>query len=161
MAKKNKEKYKQRQPLVNKKARFNFELQSTIEAGIMLTGSEVKSLRDNKGNLNDAYAVIKRGEVFLHNFNISPYTDGGYSNHPEIRPRKLLLHKKEIEKLERQIKEKGLALVAVKCYFKSNKFVKVELALAKPKKLYDKRETMKKQDAKKEMDREMKNRIQS
>ncbi|PJZ70353.1 SsrA-binding protein [Leptospira perolatii] len=144
------------QPLVNKKARFNFELISFIEAGIVLSGSEVKSLREKKANLTDAFAKIKNGEVFLESFSITPYKNGGYANHPEIRPRKLLLHKKEIDKLERQVKEKGLVLVATKIYFKDRKWVKVELALAKPKKLYDKREDLKKSDAKVEIARALK-----
>lgn len=156
MVKKEKNNSSKREPLVNKKARFNYELLSSLEAGIMLSGSEVKSLRDKKANLNDAFAVIKKGEVFLQNFNITPYKDGGYANHPEVRPRKLLLHKKEIDKLDRQMREKGLVLVAVKCYFKNNKYVKVEIALAKPKKLHDKRETLKKRDAQVEINRALK-----
>jgi len=156
MVKKKKNSNSKKEPLLNKKARFDFELFDTIEAGIMLSGSEVKSLRDKKANLNDSFAVIRKNEVFLQNFNITPYKDGGYANHPEIRPRKLLLHKKEITKLDRQIREKGLVLVAVKCYFKNNKYVKIELALAKPKKLYDKRETLKKKDADMEIRRSLK-----
>ncbi|TGK10011.1 SsrA-binding protein [Leptospira fletcheri] len=144
------------QPLVNKKARFNFELISFIEAGIVLSGSEVKSLREKKANLTDAFAKIKGGEVFLDSFSITPYKNGGYANHPEIRPRKLLLKKKEIDKLDRQIKEKGLVLIATKVYFKDNRWAKVELALAKPKKLYDKREDLKKSDAKMEIARAIK-----
>ncbi|EPG68142.1 SsrA-binding protein [Leptospira wolffii] len=144
------------QPLVNKKARFNFELIQFIEAGIVLTGSEVKSLREKKANLTDAFAKIKNGEVFLDGFSITPYKNGGYANHPEIRPRKLLLKRKEIEKLEKQVKEKGLVLVATKVYFKDNRWAKVELAVAKPKKLYDKREDLKKSDAKMEIARAMK-----
>lgn len=138
-------------PLVNKKAKFNFELISFIEAGIVLSGSEVKSLRDKKGNLTDAFAKIKNGEVFLENFSIAPYKNGGYANHPEIRPRKLLLHKKEIEKLERQVKEKGLVLVATKVYFKNNLRVKVEIAVGKPKKLHDKRDDLQKKTLNKKL----------
>lgn len=144
------------QPLVNKKARFNFELIQFVEAGIVLSGSEVKSLREKKANLTDAFAKIKNGEVYLDSFSITPYKNGGYSNHPEIRPRKLLLKRKEIEKLDKQVKEKGLVLVATKVYFKDNRWAKVELALAKPKKLYDKREDLKKNDAKIEIARALK-----
>ncbi len=144
------------QPLVNKKARFNFELISFIEAGIVLSGTEVKSLREKKANLTDAFAKVKNGEIFLDSFSITPYKNGGYTNHPEIRPRKLLLKRKEIEKLEKQVKEKGLVLVATKVYFKDNRWAKVELAVAKPKKLYDKREDLKKNDAKIEIARAMK-----
>ncbi|MCU0823353.1 MAG: SsrA-binding protein SmpB [Leptospira sp.] len=143
-------------PLVNKKAKFNFELLDSFEAGIVLTGSEVKSLRDKKGNLTDCFAKVKNGEVFLENFQIPPYKDGGYANHPEIRPRKLLLHAKEIQKIDRAIKEKGLVLIATKCYFKDNKLVKVNVSLAKPKKLYDKREDIQKKEAKIDMERAMK-----
>ena len=156
MVKKTTTQNQKREPLVNKKARFDYELLSFIEAGIVLSGSEVKSIREKKANLNDAFAIIKNGEVILQNFNITPYKNRGYANQPEIRPRKLLLHKKEIEKLDRTIREKGLALVAVKCYFKNNQYVKVELALAKPKKLYDKRETLKKRDADIEINRALK-----
>ncbi|AOP34651.1 SsrA-binding protein [Leptospira sp. 201903070] len=143
-------------PLVNKKAKFNFELISFIEAGIVLTGSEVKSLREKKGNLTDAFAKIKNGEIFLENFSITPYKNGGYANHPEIRARKLLLHKREIEKLDRQVKEKGLVLVATKVYFKNNLRVKVEIAVAKPKKIHDKRDDMQKKDAQQEIARALK-----
>lgn len=141
---------------VNKKAKFNFELLEFLEAGIVLKGSEVKSLREKKCNLTDAFARIKRGEVFLENFNIVPYKNGGYANHPEIRPRKLLLHKKEILKLERAVKEKGLVLVGVRAYFNERQKVKIQLALGKPKKLYDKRDTIQTREAKIEVERAMK-----
>lgn len=141
---------------VNKKAKFNFELLESLEAGIVLKGSEVKSLREKKCNLTDAFARIKHGEVFLENFNIVPYKNGGYANHPEIRPRKLLLHKKEILKLERAVKEKGLVLVGVRAYFNERQKVKIQLALGKPKKLYDKRDTIQSREAKIEMERAFK-----
>lgn len=144
--------------LVNKKAKFNFELLEFIEAGIILTGSEVKSLRGKRGNLTDSFAKIRRGEVFLENLHIPPYINGGYANHPEIRPRKLLLARKQITKLERQIKEKGLVLIATKLYFKDNKYVKIELATGKPKKLHDKRETLQKKDAQMEIQKALKSR---
>jgi SsrA-binding protein len=144
--------------VVNKKAKFNYELIKFIEAGICLTGSEVKSLREKKANLTDSFAKIRKGEVYLYSFHITPYKNGGYANHPELRPRKLLLHKKEIIDLERKVKEKGLVIVAVKAYFKDNKHVKVEIALAKPKKLYDKRDDLQKKDTKLEIERALKNR---
>lgn len=143
---------------INKKAKFNFELFDFIEAGIVLKGSEVKSLREKNANLTDAFAQIKNGEPVLQNLNITPYINGGYSNHIDIRPRKLLLNKKEIFKLQKEVKEKGLVLVAIKVYFKDNKYVKVQLALGKPKKLFDKRETMKKRDAQIEINRNFKSR---
>ncbi|MEM7183657.1 MAG: SsrA-binding protein [Spirochaetota bacterium] len=143
----------------NKKAKFNFELLEFLETGIVLTGSEVKSLREKKANLTDAFAKIKKGEIFLESFHITPYKNGGYANHPELRPRKLLLKKKEILKLERLVKEKGRVLVATKAYFKNNKHVKIQLAIAKPKKLYDKREDIKKRDTEREIQRSLKARL--
>jgi SsrA-binding protein len=142
--------------VTNKKAKFDFELIEFIEAGIVLTGSEVKSLRDKRANLTDAFARIKNGEIFLEGFNITPYKNGGYANHPEIRQRKLLLKKKEIIRLERMIKEKGLVVVAVRSYFNPKEFVKVQIAIGKPKKLYDKRDTIQKREAKIEIDRALK-----
>jgi SsrA-binding protein len=154
-----KEEDKQYKEIVtNKKAKFDFELLEFIEAGIVLTGSEVKSLRDKRANLTDAFARIKNGEIFLEGFNITPYKNGGYANHPEIRQRKLLLKKKEIMKLERMIKEKGLVVVAVRSYFNPKEFVKVQIALAKPKKLYDKRDTIQTREAKIEVQRALKSR---
>lgn len=147
--------------LVNKKAKFNFDLGEIFEAGIVLTGSEVKSLREKKGNLTDSFARVKNGEVFLENFQIPPYKNKGYVEHKDIRPRKLLLHKKEIKVLEKAVKEKGLVIVAVKCYFKNNKYFKVQIALGKPKKLYDKREDIQKREAKIEINRALKSRLKS
>jgi SsrA-binding protein len=159
MSKNKEEKPKSQEALVNKKARFNFELGEMFEAGVVLTGPEVKSLRERKGNLTDSFAKVKGGEVFLENFQISKYRNRGYEDQVEIRPRKLLLHKKQIVQLERAVKEKGLVIVAVKCYFKDNKRFKVQIALGKPKKLYDKREDLQKKDAKLEIDRAMKARL--
>ncbi len=105
------------------------------------------------------FAKIRNGEVFLENFQIPPYKDGGYANHPEIRPRKLLLKAKEIAKIERATKEKGLVLIATRCYFKDNRLVKVEVATAKPKKLFDKREDIQKKEAKIEIERAMKDKL--
>lgn len=161
MSKKNKEKSNLQEALVNKKAKFNFELGEIFEAGVVLTGSEVKSLRERKGNLTDGFAKIKKGEVFLENFQIPPYKNKGYSEHIDLRPRKLLLNKKEIQRMEKAVKEKGLVLVAVKCYFKDNKYFKVQISLAKPKKLHDKRDDLQKKDAKIEIDRAMKSRLRS
>ncbi|MBK8394051.1 MAG: SsrA-binding protein SmpB [Leptospiraceae bacterium] len=147
--------------VVNKKARFDFELLEFLEVGIVLSGSEVKSLREKKANLTDAFAQVKNGELILQSFHITPYKNGGYANHPEVRPRKLLAHKKEIIKLEKQLKEKGLAIVAVKIYFNEKQFVKLQIATGKPKKLYDKRESLQKKEAKIEIDRAMKQRNRS
>lgn len=160
MAKKREEDSQYKDIVQNKKAKFDFELLEFLEAGIVLTGSEVKSLRDKRANITDAFARVKQGEVFLEGFNITPYVNGGYANHQEIRQRKLLLKKKEIIKLDRMIREKGLVLIAVKAYFNPRDFVKVQIALGKPKKLYDKRDTIQKREAKIEIERALKKRNQ-
>ncbi|MGI5824939.1 MAG: SsrA-binding protein SmpB [Bacillota bacterium] len=136
----------------NRKARHEYIFLETLEAGIELRGTEVKSLRAGKGNLNDAFARIENGECWLYNLHISPYDFGNRNNHEELRERRLLLHKKEIAKLHGKLKEKGLTLIPVRLYFSGN-LVKVELALAKGKKLYDKRESAAAKDAKRQMDR--------
>lgn len=142
----------------NKNARRNFEILDTFEAGIVLQGSEVKSLRNGKGNLNDAFARVKNHEVYLLNFHISPYEMGGAFNHEATRERKLLLHKKEISKIFSLVREKALTLVPLKVYFKRGN-IKVEIATAKGKKLHDKRHDMKEKSAKREMDRAKKIRM--
>lgn len=131
-----------------------------MEAGIVLTGTEVKSLRLGKGNLNDSYAQLKAMEVMLYNCHISPYDFGNRFNHDPLRPRKLLLHKEQIRRLSGKTKEKGFTLVPLSMYFDQKNRVKVELALAKGKKLYDKRETLAKKDAQREMARALKERDQ-
>lgn len=140
----------------NRRARHEYFIEETIEAGIVLTGTEVKALRLGKGNLNDSYAQIKAEEVFLYNCHISPYEYGNRFNHDPLRPRKLLLHKAEIRKLAAKIKEKGYTLVPLSMYFDRKNRVKVELALAKGKKLYDKRHDLAKRDAAREMARALK-----
>ena len=133
----------------NKAARFNYQIDETVEAGLVLTGSEVKSLRQGKANLKDGYGRITDGEVFLHEIHISPYSHAGYSQHEPLRIRKLLLHKREIKRLTGKIREKAYSFIPVKLYFREGK-VKVEMGLAKGKKLYDKRETIKKRDQQRE-----------
>lgn len=140
----------------NKKARFEYEIIETFEAGIVLKGTEVKSIRAGKTNISDAYAKIKNGEVWLHQMNISLYTFGNVHNHDPLAVRKLLLHKREIKKLTGKLTEKGYTLVPLKMYLKNGK-VKLELGLGKGKAQYDKRETLKKKDAKREMQRVLKN----
>ncbi|HPN39093.1 MAG TPA: SsrA-binding protein SmpB [Melioribacteraceae bacterium] len=130
----------------NKKARHDYNIIVTYEAGIELVGTEVKSLRDKNANLTDSYAQIKEGEVWLVNSHIGIYKHGNINNHDPLRKRRLLLHKSEIRKLIRYQKEKGYTLIALKFYFKNGK-VKVELAVAKGKKEYDKRETLAKKQA--------------
>ncbi|MBC7088188.1 MAG: SsrA-binding protein SmpB [Tissierellales bacterium] len=130
----------------NKKARHDYFIEDTIEAGIVLTGTEVKSIRQGKVNIKDSYANIENGEVFLYNMHISPYEQGNIYNVDPLRVRKLLLNRREIRKLIGMTTIKGYTLVPLSLYFKNGK-VKVELAIAKGKKLYDKRETIAKRDA--------------
>lgn len=134
----------------NRKAFHDFFIEETFEAGIVLTGTEIKSIRRGKANLRDAYARIEGREVFLHNLHISPYEQGNRFNHDPLRTRKLLLHRSEISKLIGASREKGYTLVPTKMYLR-NGFCKVELGLAKGKKQHDKREAMKKRDADREI----------
>lgn len=141
----------------NRKARHDFFIEDVIEAGIVLKGTEVKSLRAGNVNLKDSYASISNGEMFLEGVHISPYDHGNIFNVDPLRKRKLLLHKREIRKLQQKTKEKGLTLVPLKLYFHNGK-VKVELALAKGKKLYDKRATEAARSAKRDIDRALRDR---
>ncbi|MBI5570131.1 MAG: SsrA-binding protein SmpB [Desulfomonile tiedjei] len=136
----------------NKKAFFNFEIEETFEAGIVLLGSEVKSLREGRANLSDSYAKFRRGEVFLVDAHISAYAAANRDNHDPLRERKLLLHRQQIKKLTGKVTERGFSLIPLKLYFKDGK-VKVELALARGKKTYDKREAIKKKDLRRELER--------
>lgn len=138
--------------ITNRKARHDYFIEESFEAGIVLQGTEVKSLRAGRGNLQDAYATIERGEVFLNNMHISPYEQGNRYNHEPVRPRKLLLHKREIRKLIGKVKEKGYTLIPLRVYF-TRGFAKVELALAKGKRLYDKRDDIAKRTAAREIER--------
>lgn len=135
----------------NKKARHEYFIEDTFEAGIALTGTEVKSIRQGKVNVKEAYAQIKDGEVFVHGMHISPYEQGNRYNVDPLRKRKLLLHKREINKLIGYTQQQGLTLVPLKVYISPKGYVKVELAIAKGKKLHDKRHTMAKRDADKRM----------
>ena len=134
----------------NKKAYHNYFIEEKFEAGMVLSGTEVKSLRMGKANLNDSFALVRSGEAFLNNLHISPYDFGNRENHDPDRMRKLLLHKKEIVRIFGKIREQGYSVVPLKLYFK-NGLVKVEMGLAKGKKLYDKREDMKQKDHKRDM----------
>ena len=136
----------------NRKARHDYHIHETYEAGIKLTGTEVKSLREGKANLKDSYARIENGEILLHNMHISPYEQGNRFNHEPLRTRKLLMHKSEINKLLGQTREKGYTLVPLKVYFNRG-LAKLQLALASGKKNYDKRQDIAERDAKREMDR--------
>lgn len=141
----------------NKKAFHDYSIEETLEAGILLQGTEVKSLREGKANLKDSYVIVKDGEVFLLNCHISPYSHGNIMNHEPLRTRKLLIHKKEITKLQGKAAQKGYSLIPLKLYFK-NSHVKVEVGLARGKKQYEKRETIKKREADREIERAMKSR---
>lgn len=140
---------------VNRKARHEYEILQTIEAGIVLQGTEVKALRAGKVNLVDSYASIERGEVWLISAHISEYTQGNINNHEPTRSRKLLLNRNEIRKLTSKVNEKGLTLIPLRLYFKKGK-VKVELGLAQGKKVYDKREAIAKRDFNREQLRRIK-----
>ena len=140
----------------NKKALFNYELIEKFEAGIVLLGTEVKSLRERSVNMADSYASFnKKGELIIVNLHISPYHFGNRNNHEPLRERKLLMKKRELKRLNGKIKEQGLTLIPIKLYFSRGK-VKVELALAKGKKLHDKRETLKRKTLDREMERYIK-----
>jgi len=141
----------------NKKAYADYFIDETIEAGIVLTGTEVKSLREGKANLKDSYVIIKDGEAFLLNCHISPYSHGNIYNHDPLRTRKLLLHKKEIERLIGKTQQQGYTLIPLKIYFKGH-YVKVEIALARGRKKYEKRDIIKKKEAQREIERAIKNR---
>lgn len=140
----------------NKKAYHDYKIDSTIEAGLVLKGPEVKSLRAGRANIRDGHANLKNGEVFLYNVHISPYNFATHNPVEPLRVRKLLLHKREIKKLIGKLKEKGIALIPLKLYFIANGKVKVELGLARGKRQYDKRQTLKKQQSDRELSRAMK-----
>ena len=136
----------------NKRARFDYHLLETFEAGLVLKGTEVKSLREGKASIADAYGIVRDGEVFLLNAHIQPYAKGGYVNHEPTRSRKLLLHRREVRRLIGAVERQGLTLIPLELYFRKG-IAKVALALAKGKKLHDKRDTEKQRDAEREMAR--------
>ena len=138
--------------ILNRKARFNYEILETIEAGLELTGTEIKSVRNGKASLADSYARIKSGQAYLFNCEISEYENAGYAHHIPKRPRRLLMHAREIDRLAGKIAEKGLTLVPLKMYFKRG-WAKVELGLARGKRLYDKRDAIKKRETAREVKR--------
>ncbi len=139
----------------NKKAKFNYQIIDTIEAGIVLSGTEIKSIRDGKANLKDSYAIIKNGECFLLNMHISQYENGNLFNHDEVRTRKLLLHKKEILKLNDKIKLDGFTLIPLKLYLVKGR-AKILLGIGKGKKTYDKRESIKQRDIERNIQKQFK-----
>lgn len=139
----------------NKKAYFDYEILDTYETGIVLTGTEIKSIREGNVNLKDSYGVIRNNEIYLLNMHISEYKEGNIFNHEEKRTRKLLLHKKEILKIKDKVALEGITLVPLKLYFNKNK-VKILLGIAKGKKVYDKRESIKKRDTEREIRKQFK-----
>ena len=141
--------------ILNKKARYDYNIDEEIESGIVLKGTEIKSIRAGSANLKDSYAVIKNGEVFLLNMHIAQYKEGSIFNHDENRTRKLLLHKKEILKIKNKLDIEGYALFPIKLYIKNNK-AKILLGIGKGKKIYDKRESIKKRDSEREIKKNLK-----
>ena len=141
----------------NRKARHDFFIEESLECGLALTGTEVKSLRAHKVNLRDSYARIKNGEAFLYGVHIGAYAPAGQFSHKEIRPRKLLMHRREIDRLWGRVRERGYSLVPLKLYFKNGR-AKVELALAKGKRMYDKRESIARKSSRREIERMLKSR---
>ncbi|PLT32158.1 SsrA-binding protein SmpB [Bacillus sp. V5-8f] len=141
----------------NKKAYHDYFIEETFEAGVVLQGTEIKSIRAGKVNMRDSFAKIERGEVFLHNMHVSPYEQGNRYNHEPLRTRKLLLHRKQINKLIGETKEVGYTIVPLKVYLK-NGFAKVLIGLGKGKKQYDKREDLKKKEAKRDIERAFRDR---
>ena len=139
----------------NRKARFDYFIEDKFEAGMVLKGTEVKSLRQGRANLKDSYAKIKKGEVYVHQMHISPYPFAYYNNHDPSRVRTLLLHKYEIKKLTGKINERGYSLIPLRLYFREGK-VKILLGLAKGKRKHDKRETIRRRDEKRDLDRQRK-----
>jgi SsrA-binding protein len=140
----------------NKKAHFEYEILDTYEAGIQLKGTEVKTIRQGRASLNEGYVVEEGGELFVKNMNIPQYDHGNINNHEPMRKRKILLHKKEITKIVKSVKEKGITVIPLKLYFKDS-LIKIEIAMCKGKKLYDKRETIKDRENQRSLDREIKN----
>ncbi|MBA5866831.1 MAG: SsrA-binding protein SmpB [Nitrospira sp. CR1.3] len=152
------EEKKERAVATNRKAFHDYFIEEKFEAGIQLQGTEVKSLREGRVNLQDSYAGVKDGEIFLHHCHISPYSHGNIMNHDPIRVRKLLLHRKEINKLIGRTQQKGLTLIPLRIYFSKRGIAKVELGLAKGKKLYDRRESIKAREVGREVERAIKDR---
>ncbi len=137
----------------NKKASFEYHFLEEYSAGIVLTGTEIKSLREGKVSMADAYCFFNKGELYIKNMNISRYENGTYYNHDPLRERKLLLHRRELRKLENKLTDKGLTVIPIRIFINDSGLAKLDIALAKGKKLYDKRESIKEKDIKREQDR--------
>ena len=148
--------FKQNINIVNRRASFNFFISDEVEAGIQLTGTEVKAIREGKANLSDSFCYFKNDELWIKNLHISPYEHGSYANHEAKRERKLLLHRHQLTKLQSKLKEKGVTIIPISILENERGLIKVRIGLARGKKLFDKRETLKKAEAKREMGRVMK-----
>lgn len=142
--------------LKNRSAYFEYIIDSKYEAGMVLLGTEVKSLREGKASFNDSYCIIHKGEIWLKSLHIAEYSHGSVNNHEPLRDRKLLLQKREIRKIESKLKEKGYTLIPLRIFFNEKNFAKIEIGLAKGKKLHDKRESIKQKDIEREMKRHLK-----
>lgn len=142
----------------NRKARHDYDILETYEAGIALKGSEIKSVRDGRVNLKDSYAKVKDGELWLYDMHISPYDKASFFNHDPLRPRKLLLHRKEINRLMGKVQERGLTLIPLKIYINDRGWAKVELALARGRKLHDKRKKIIEREIRRELERALRRR---
>ena len=153
MTKKEGQKFLNRINIVNRKARYEYRFLDTYSAGIVLTGTEIKSIREGRVNLQEAYCVFQDEELFIKQMHISPYTEGSYNNHEPTRMRKLLLSKKELKKLAGKADEKGLTIVPVRLFINEKGWAKLDIALAQGKKLYDKREDIKQKDMERELSR--------
>lgn len=141
---------------VNKKAFHDYEIIEKFDAGMSLMGSEIKSIRDGRVNLKDSYVEIRRGEAYLIGCHISPYSNASYNNHEPERARKLLLHKRELLKMDNKVKTRGVTIVPLKMFFNDKGLAKIEIAIAKGKRVYDKKQKIIENDVKRDMDREMK-----
>ena len=139
--------------IINRKASFEYHFHSKYEAGVVLQGSEIKSIRNGHVNISDAYCMFRGDELYIKNMYIKEYDKAGYANHEARRDRKLLLHKRELKKLHRRVKEKGFSIIPFRIYFSERNFVKIEIALAQGKKSYDKRQSIKEKDNKRDLDR--------
>ncbi|WP_420315659.1 SsrA-binding protein SmpB [Ekhidna sp.] len=153
MSKEKKSRFSNDIQIKNRKASYEFEFVEKVEAGIMLLGTEIKSLREGKASIQEAYCYFKKGELFIKSMTISPYTQASFESHEMTRDRKLLLKKRELEKFKSKMEEKGLTIVPLRIYINKRGLAKLEIALAKGKKIYDKRDSIKKKDQKRELDR--------
>jgi SsrA-binding protein len=155
MADKKKERFAKTVNIQNRRASFEYHFLDTFVAGIALTGTEIKSIRESKANLTDAYGLFHNSELYLRQMHISPYEQGTHYNHNPLRDRKLLLTKKELRKLNKELENQGVTIIPTRLFINDKGLAKVEIALAKGKKLYDKREDIKQKDIQREMDRDM------